>query len=88
MSTQVMDVVSSFRQSEIFDITRSYIESIKYDVQRVSGCRHTEMSRPFTHEQETYRACLSCGMHRAFDVENWRMTGRYYAPPVNRRQGN
>jgi hypothetical protein len=36
------------------------------------------MSRPFTRDGETYRVCLRCGMHRAFDLQNWKTKGPYY----------
>ncbi len=45
---------------------------------RIFGCWHTDMSRPFTVNQETYRMCLKCGAHRAFDIERWQMVGPYY----------
>ena len=45
---------------------------------RVFGCWHTEMSRPFTRDGESYRACLDCGAHRKFDPARWEMTGAYY----------
>src|SRR5215216_3951328 len=50
------------------------------------GCRHRRMSRPFTHDGETYRVCIKCGAHRMFDMESWRMQGPYYfiAPAPNR----
>lgn len=47
-------------------------------VRRVFGCWHREMSRPFTHDGQTYRACLDCGARRAFDTQNWKMVGAYY----------
>ncbi|HEX8889720.1 MAG TPA: hypothetical protein VF779_11105 [Pyrinomonadaceae bacterium] len=45
---------------------------------RVFGCWHTDMSRPFTRDGESYRACLDCGAHRKFDPTRWEMTGAYY----------
>jgi hypothetical protein len=45
---------------------------------RVFGCWHREMSRPFKRNKEVYRACLDCGAHRHFDVQSWKMNGRYY----------
>ena len=41
-------------------------------------CRHRRMSRPFTRDGETYRVCLRCGMQRAFDLDTWKMLGRFY----------
>lgn len=45
---------------------------------RVLGCWHTEMSRPFTRDGESYRACLECGARRQFDSASWEMVGAYY----------
>lgn len=45
---------------------------------RVFGCWHGEMSRPFTHDRETYRVCLDCGARRDFDPVRWEMVGDYY----------
>ena len=42
------------------------------------GCWHRRMSRPFTRDGVTYRACLKCGAHRLFDIKEWRMRGPYY----------
>jgi hypothetical protein len=53
---------------------------------RVFGCWHSEMSRPFTHDGESYRACLECGARRQFDATRWEMTGAYYYDaPKNQR---
>ncbi len=45
---------------------------------RLFGCWHTDMSRPFTLEGESYRTCLDCGAHRKFDAMRWEMVGDYY----------
>lgn len=53
---------------------------------RVFGCWHSEMSRPFTHDGESYRTCLECGARRNFDSSRWEMVGAYYyATPKNQR---
>lgn len=44
----------------------------------VLGCWHRRMSRPFSLRGETYRACLSCGAHRQFNLKEWRSEGVYY----------
>ena len=49
---------------------------------RVFGCWHTDMSRPFTRDGESYRACLNCGAHRKFDPARWEMVGAYYYKAV------
>ena len=45
---------------------------------RVFGCRHAEMSRPFSRDGRAYRSCLSCGAQRQFNLGNWQMTGSFY----------
>ena len=51
-------------------------------VSRVFVCWHRKMSRPFTRAGETYRVCLRCGMHRQFDLQEWKTKGVYYHPKV------
>ena len=41
-------------------------------------CWHRKMSRPFTRDGETYRVCLRCGVHRQFDLKEWKTKGDYY----------
>jgi hypothetical protein len=54
---------------------------------RVFGCRHTDMSRPFSHSGRAYRSCLRCGAQRQFNLGNWQMTGEfYYRKPANKIQ--
>lgn len=50
---------------------------------RLFGCRHRQMSPPFTGGEETYRSCMRCGARRLFDVERGRMTGAYYYAPIS-----
>jgi hypothetical protein len=45
---------------------------------RVFGCRHAEMSRPFSRDGRAYRSCLSCGAQRQFNLGRWEMTGSFY----------
>ena len=49
---------------------------------RVFVCWHRKMSRPFTRDGESYRACLRCGMRRQFDVGEWKSKGDFYKPNV------
>ena len=54
-------------------------------VARVFGCRHADMSRPFSRDGRTYRSCLNCGAQRQFNLGNWKMTGGfYYGQPQSR----
>lgn len=45
---------------------------------RLFGCRHKEMSRPFTDQGQTYRTCLDCGARRQFNLGRWEMQGDFY----------
>jgi hypothetical protein len=45
---------------------------------RVFGCRHTDMSRPFSRDGRAYRSCLNCGAQRQFNLGNWEMQGGFY----------
>jgi hypothetical protein len=49
----------------------------------IFGCRHRELSRPFTRGKQTYLVCLRCGMRREFDLAIWKPCGTFYseAPP-------
>ena len=49
-------------------------------------CWHRKMSRPFTRDGETYRVCLRCGVHRQFDLKEWKTRGDYYNPDVSIRE--
>ena len=49
-------------------------------------CWHRKMSRPFTRDGETYRVCLRCGVHRRFDLKEWKTKGDYYNPGVSTRE--
>lgn len=46
------------------------------------GCRHAEMSRPFTIGNDSYRACLDCGARRAFDAGTLQTYGSFHFPPA------
>ncbi|HTG87394.1 MAG TPA: hypothetical protein VL907_10190 [Pyrinomonadaceae bacterium] len=47
-------------------------------VPKLWSCWHRRMSRPFTHDGQTYRVCLRCGVQRHFDLEQWKTKGNYY----------
>lgn len=54
-------------------------------VSKIWSCWHRKMSRPFTHDGETYRVCLKCGMRREFDLEAWKTGHSYYFPRARTR---
>ena len=45
---------------------------------KLFGCRHKEMSRPFSSQGQTYRSCVDCGARRQFNVRQWEMQGDFY----------
>jgi len=47
-------------------------------IARVFGCRHGELSRPFSHGGRAYRSCLGCGAQRRFNLGDWQMQGDFY----------
>lgn len=47
-------------------------------ISKIWSCWHRQMSRPFTRDGETYRACLRCGVQRRFDLDAWKTKGAYY----------
>jgi hypothetical protein len=45
------------------------------------GCWHKELSRPFTTDRVSYRACLECGARQKFDAEQLKTTRKFFYPP-------
>jgi hypothetical protein len=88
MSLQVYSLTSTaFRPIELRNeqsIARVIAESLRYWLSRIFGCWHRQMSRPFTHGDHTYRTCARCGMRRDFDLQSWKMKGRFYRDQVSR----
>ena len=56
----------------------SFCARIVTRLNRLFGCWHTEMSRPFSSQGQTYRTCLSCGAQRQFNLKRWKMQGDFY----------
>ncbi len=48
---------------------------------RLFGCRHRDISRPFTNGKTSYRVCLSCGARKKFDTKDLTTSGSFYYPP-------
>ncbi len=41
------------------------------------GCRHQDLSRPFTMQRHTYKVCLDCGREMPYSLSSMRlMSGR------------
>jgi len=60
------------------DHTAAVSNRISSLVARVFGCRHAQMSRPFSRDGRAYRSCLNCGAQRQFNIGKWEMTGSFY----------
>ena len=49
---------------------------------KIFGCWHKRLTRPFTNQKASYRACLECGALKRFDTNTLRTVGPFYYPPV------
>ncbi len=49
---------------------------------KLFGCWHKQISRPFTAQNGSYRACLNCGARRHFDTRTLKTSGPFYYPPA------
>jgi hypothetical protein len=47
-------------------------------LRRLLGCRHSNMSRRFTVDDEPYRTCLQCGVRQRVDRYSWSKLYPYY----------
>lgn len=45
------------------------------------GCWHKRLTRPFTTNKHSYRACLECGARQKFDSKNFKTSRAFYYPP-------
>ena len=72
--------------SKIHQLDSSVTGRIGSLVARVFGCRHAEMSRPFSRDGRAYRSCLNCGAQRQFNLGNWQMQGSFYYGQPQRHQ--
>ena len=75
-----MEAVVERSGKSLFPDLASVLARAGRAVARVIECWHLNMSRPFTRDGETYRACVGCGARRRFDTERWETVGRYYYP--------
>lgn len=66
------------QRSAVADQGNGLIQSLANGLSRMFGCWHTEMSRPFTRQGQTFRSCLSCGARREFDLRTWETRGEFY----------
>jgi len=47
-------------------------------LQRLFGCWHHDLGRPFTVNGKSYRVCVKCGMARDFNLVTWKTYGAAY----------
>ncbi len=50
-------------------------------LQKVFGCRHKSLTRPFKSNDKSYRVCLECGARTEFDTQSFKTLGTFYYPP-------
>jgi hypothetical protein len=82
---QEMTTLPAIHLGENTDSLRKDFKSFKYLATRIFGCWHLQMTRPITRNNETYRACLRCGLRRPFDLSIWKSYGSFYAATSNGR---
>jgi hypothetical protein len=71
------------QRGEILSLaSANVLEKIGIALARVFGCRHRQMSLPFTRGSLTYRTCVACGARRDFDLDQRVMIGPYYYPTI------
>jgi hypothetical protein len=44
-------------------------ENLLWTLNFIFGCRHRNMSRPFTCSRQTYEVCLDCGRHFPYSLQ-------------------
>ena len=76
-----MEAAVEQRDKSLYPALANEVAKAGRAVARVFGCWHRNMSRPFTRDGETYRACVECGARRRFDTERWETVGPHYRPP-------
>jgi transcription elongation factor Elf1 len=51
-------------------------------INKLFGCHHENISRPFTQGKTAYRVCLNCGARKQFDTNTLKTYGSFYSTPV------
>lgn len=72
--------------TNLVQVEPSPVRKIGSLMARMFGCRHAQMSRPFSRDGRAYRSCLSCGAQRQFNLGNWQMQGSFYYGQPQRHQ--
>jgi hypothetical protein len=50
-------------------------------IEKLFGCSHRNLSRPFSQLRIGYRNCLNCGVRKQFNTETLETFGKFYYPP-------
>jgi hypothetical protein len=51
-------------------------------IEKLLGCKHGNLSRPFSSNETAYRSCLNCGARKQFNTDTLETYGNFYFPPV------
>ena len=51
-------------------------------INKILGCWHPYLSRPFSNRGGSYRSCLHCGARKKFNTETLETKGPFYYPPT------
>ena len=51
-------------------------------INKLLGCRHNNISRPFAQGKTAYRVCLDCGARKQFNTKTLQTYGKFYFPPA------
>lgn len=63
------------------DVRSGYLRRERIGIfAKLFGCRHRRLTRPFTNNNSSYRACLGCGARREFDTKSFKTLGAFYYP--------
>ena len=66
-------------------VSASLTGTVKRWLNKMIGCGHKDLSRPFGNQGQSYRVCLDCGAQRRFNTGRWEMQGDfYYSLPTSR----
>jgi hypothetical protein len=49
---------------------------------KIFGCGHRNISRPFGQGKIVYRCCMECGARKQFNPETLETFGKFYYPPM------
>ena len=80
MSVRIMEEIVERRNESPWIDRETVGEKIEKFLTRAFGCRHRQMTLPYTRGTSTYRTCVACGARRDFDLVQGIMVGSYYYP--------